>query len=1136
MDPAPNSPMLVDPEEFDEKHDVAIIGPQQLETDDVEPEAEAELEAEPRADDYEGMKPRVLRDFPDLEIEAEAVSTWQIENWRSLPKKVHGPVFECGGHPWRILFFPYGNNVEFASLYLEQAHEEKPKNDWYACAQFALVMWNPNDPTVYTFIAANHRFAADEGDWGFTRFAELRKLFAPRWEGKSRPLVENHAVNITAYMRIFKDPTGVLWHNFINYDSKKETGYVGLRNQGATCYLNSLLQSLYFTNAFRKAVYQVPTQNEPSLSNSAYTLQRLFYLIQTSTEAVPTTELTRSFGWDSKQIFEQQDVQELCRILMERLEAKMKGTEAENALAKLFVGKMKTYISCINVDFESSRIEDFWDIQLTVSGKKNLEESFREYIQVETMDGDNKYFAEGHGLQDAKKGVIFESFPQVLHLQLKRFEYDVRRDATMKVNDRYEFPEIFDASPYLSEDADQSEPYVYQLHGVLVHSGDFNAGHYYAFLKPAKDGPFYKFDDDRVTRATMKEVLEENYGGDYDMANGAAGVRNPYTRILSTKRSMSAYMLVYVRQSRLDDVLVDVSHLDIPPHLQKKLEEERALREQRRKDREEQHLYLTVGVVTDETFKNYQGLDLASFDADPDFDPAAPRVYRVLRTSTVGDFVAEVAHHLGRQADHVRLWVIVNRQNKTSRPDQILRDPGMTIEEAYNQHGTINGGCRFWAEVAENVDEEGKPSWPDVQAPGADNPLILIFLKHFDATNQTLKGVGHVYIPRRARVADLVPKVNKIVGWPEDTAIELYEEIKPGMIEPLKQNQILYQAEIQDGDVVCFQKSLSTEEATTISQTGGDINARQFYDYLCNKVTVHFVPRSPSKRDDGSFDLDLSRRMMYDQVAAKVGEHLKVDPTHIRFWSVNPHTGNPKSIIRRTPPMNLHQILTSQSIRPAVALFYEVHDLSLDELDTMKLLKVTWLSEGISKDETFELLVPKNGCVGDALALLEKKANLPEGSAENMGMYEVHNCRIFKTLQTKFPVSSISEYCTLYAEMIPEEELEAPAKSKFIDAFHFNRETPRFHGIPFRFVILPGEIFKDTKARLQKRTGIPEKQIEKIKFALVPRAVYSPKPMYLNDDDVVHDLLNDENHLLGLDHVPRSKGAASGRGDGIIIR
>ena len=245
----------------------------------------------------------------------------------------------------------------------------------------------------------------------------------------------------------------------------------------------------------------------------------------------------------------------------------MKGTEAENALAKLFVGKTKTYMSCIKIDFESSRVEDFWDIQLNVRGNKNLDESFRDYIQVETMEGDNKYFAEGYGLQEAKKGVIFESFPQVLHLQLKRFEYDISREAIMKINDHYEFPEVFDAAPYLSKDADKSEPWIYQLHGVLVHSGDFNAGHYYAFLKPTKDGYFYKFDDDRVTRATMKEVLDENYGGDYDIPNGHIGVRNPYTRTLSTKRLMSAYMLVYIRRSRLDSVLIDVTKEDTPPHI-----------------------------------------------------------------------------------------------------------------------------------------------------------------------------------------------------------------------------------------------------------------------------------------------------------------------------------------------------------------------------------------------------------------------------------------------------------------------------------------------------------------------------------------------------------------------------------------
>lgn len=315
-----------------------------------------------------------------------------------------------------------------------------------------------------------------------------------------------------------------------------------------------------------QAVYEIPTVNDQSMQNSAYTLQRLFYQLQSSDQAVGTNELTKSFGWETRHIFEQQDVQELSRKLMEKLEEKMKGTKAENVLPGMFSGKIKTYISCINVDYESSRIEDFWDIQLNVTGNKDMLDSFQDYIQVEKMDGENQYFAgEEHKLQDANKGVIFTSFPDVLHLQLKRFEYDIQRDMMMKINDRYEFPDVFDAAPYLTEDADRSEPWTYQLHGVLVHSGDLNAGHYYAFLKPEKDGWFYKYDDDKVTKATMREVLEENYGGEYRAANGAT--RAPLQKKAPILRQNSAYMLVYIRQSRLDKILPPVKEEDAPEHL-----------------------------------------------------------------------------------------------------------------------------------------------------------------------------------------------------------------------------------------------------------------------------------------------------------------------------------------------------------------------------------------------------------------------------------------------------------------------------------------------------------------------------------------------------------------------------------------
>uniref|UniRef100_A0A251S996 Uncharacterized protein n=1 Tax=Helianthus annuus TaxID=4232 RepID=A0A251S996_HELAN len=78
--------------------------------------------------------------------------------------------------------------------------------------------------------------------------------------------------------------------------------------------------------------------------------------------------------------------------------------------------------------------------QLDVKGCRGVYASFDKYAEVERLEGDNKYHAEAHGLQDAKKGVLFNDFPHVLQLRLKRFEYDFTSDTMVNVSVEELFP------------------------------------------------------------------------------------------------------------------------------------------------------------------------------------------------------------------------------------------------------------------------------------------------------------------------------------------------------------------------------------------------------------------------------------------------------------------------------------------------------------------------------------------------------------------------------------------------------------------------------------------------------------------------------------------------------------------------
>ena len=79
-------------------------------------------------------------------------------------------------------------------------------------------------------------------------------------------------------------------------------------------------------------------------------------------------------------------MQELNRVLVEKLEEKMKGTSVEGTMEHLFRGKFTNYVSCINVDDRSLRDEEYYDLQMPVKGCKDLYASLDEYVREEVLD------------------------------------------------------------------------------------------------------------------------------------------------------------------------------------------------------------------------------------------------------------------------------------------------------------------------------------------------------------------------------------------------------------------------------------------------------------------------------------------------------------------------------------------------------------------------------------------------------------------------------------------------------------------------------------------------------------------------------------------------------------------------------
>lgn len=100
----------------------------------------------------------------------------------------------------------------------------------------------------------------------------------------------------------------------------------------------------------------------------------------------------------------------------------------------------------------------------------------------------------------------------------------------------------------------------------------------------------------------------------------------------------------------------------------------------------------------------------------------------------------------------------------------------------------------------------------------------------------------------------------------------------------------------------------------------------------------------------------------------------------------------------------------------------------------------------------------KNGNVSDLLLAFQKKASLDDDSLQTTRVYDAHSNKVSKELNDNYSVAGIQDTITLYAERVPEDEIKMEEGEFKVNAFNFDKEPIKSHGVPFIFVVKPVSI------------------------------------------------------------------------------
>lgn len=287
----------------------------------------------------------------------------------------------------------------------------------------------------------------------------------------------------------------------------------GLDNLGNTCYMNSVLQSLYSIKEFRD--YIMKSKSPKALHTS---IRKLFSSMNRQTGQVSKSpeEFWNTFT-DYKPIFkgrQQHDAQEFLRYIIDGIHEEVNkaihrrksknivkkvysAKEAQkqfilyvddSELVQLFVGQLRSTIQCKHCLNQSHSWDHFWDLSLSIpekEGESDINECLNNYTEVEVMDKDCQPFCDNcKQRRESLKKLNFERLPIILIIQLKKFGNNGQKiTKNVRINE------------YLVINGTN-----YSLFAVISHWGSTcSSGHYNNYCKYYGNQWIF-FDDDTVRK------------------------------------------------------------------------------------------------------------------------------------------------------------------------------------------------------------------------------------------------------------------------------------------------------------------------------------------------------------------------------------------------------------------------------------------------------------------------------------------------------------------------------------------------------------------------------------------------------------------------------------------------------------